>query len=227
MMVRIKRIDVISPSIKHFVFEPAAGLFPTAGAGAHVIVSIPGPGRVWRNAYSLVSSPENHAEYEIIVRRVAASRGGSAWLHDHAVPGDALEISLPQIFSPLPVRPKNICCSPRASASRRFSLTSKCYQAPMSCTIAASKRMSLPSRHCCRHSPPSRCIPGAIRSTCPPYWVRRNSARISISAARPSSWSLSSPPRSISAGRRPNYIKKVLAVPAVASRLQCISNAPG
>lgn len=101
MMVRIKRIDVISPSIKHFVFEPAAGLFPTAGAGAHVIVSIPGPGRVWRNAYSLVSSPENHAEYEIIVRRVAASRGGSAWLHDHAVPGDALEISLPQNLFPI------------------------------------------------------------------------------------------------------------------------------
>ena len=101
MMVRIKRIDVLSASIKHFTFAPVADTLPMAGAGAHVIVNIPGPSRVWRNAYSLVSSPESRAAYEIIVRRVASSRGGSAWLHDHATLGDTLEISLPQNLFPL------------------------------------------------------------------------------------------------------------------------------
>jgi ferredoxin-NADP reductase len=101
MMVRIKGIAILSPSIKCFALEPVSGQLPVASAGAHVIVSVPGPGRVWKNAYSLVSSPEARDCYEIIVRRVSASRGGSAWLHDHAAIGDILEIGLPQNLFPL------------------------------------------------------------------------------------------------------------------------------
>jgi ferredoxin-NADP reductase len=101
MMVRIQDITILSPSIRRFVLAPLEGQLPVASAGAHVIVSVPGPARVWKNAYSLVSSPESRTAYEIIVRRVAASRGGSAWLHDHAAIGDTLEISPPQNLFPL------------------------------------------------------------------------------------------------------------------------------
>lgn len=95
-MVRIKNIIALSPTIKRIVFEPADGdLFSPAAAGAHVIVSIPGPTRVWKNAYSLVSTPGERGIREIIVRRVAQSRGGSAWLHDHADIGQMLDIGQP------------------------------------------------------------------------------------------------------------------------------------
>jgi ferredoxin-NADP reductase len=71
-----------------------------AGAGAHLVLEITGPGRVWKNAYSITSAP-GAAVYEIIVRRVENSRGGSAWLHDHAQIGNVLEAQAPQnFFSP-------------------------------------------------------------------------------------------------------------------------------
>jgi ferredoxin-NADP reductase len=101
-MARIKNIIALSPSIKRIVFEPAeAHPFPPAAAGAHVIVSIPGPTRVWKNAYSLVSKPGERAQYEIIVRRVTHSRGGSAWLHDHAEIGQIIDLSLPANLFPI------------------------------------------------------------------------------------------------------------------------------
>jgi ferredoxin-NADP reductase len=101
-MARIKNIIAISPTIKRIIFEPAdSGCFPPAAAGAHVIVSIPGPARTWKNAYSLVSTPGMRAHYEIIVRRVTHSRGGSAWLHDHAKIGQMIDISLPANLFPI------------------------------------------------------------------------------------------------------------------------------
>jgi ferredoxin-NADP reductase len=99
MNLTIESIAVLSPTIRKFTLAGAA--LPGAGAGAHVIVTIPGPGRSWKNAYSLVSSPEDRNQYEIIVRRVANSRGGSAWLHDHAKLGDMLEVSTPQNLFPI------------------------------------------------------------------------------------------------------------------------------
>jgi ferredoxin-NADP reductase len=62
------------------------------------MLKIPGPGRVWKNAYSLVAAG---SAYEIIVRRVQNSRGGSAWLHDHAEIGQNIEISPPANLFPI------------------------------------------------------------------------------------------------------------------------------
>jgi ferredoxin-NADP reductase len=101
MRLRITEIEPLSPSIAKFTLKPDVGELPVAGAGSHVVVDIPGPGRVWKNAYSLVTSPESRAAYQIIVRRVAHSRGGSAWLHDHAKAGETLNISMPQNFFPV------------------------------------------------------------------------------------------------------------------------------
>ena len=102
MKLRIQDIAILSSTIRKFSFcAMDGGSLSTAGAGAHIVVDIPGPDRIRKNAYSLVSSPEVHGQYDIIVRRVAQSRGGSAGLHDHAAIGDTLTISQPQNLFPI------------------------------------------------------------------------------------------------------------------------------
>jgi len=101
MIVRIAGIETLSASIRKFTLVPEAGELPAAGAGSHIILDIPGPDRVWKNAYSLINSPEVREHYQIIVRRVAHSRGGSAWLHDHAKTGQKLTIGAPQNLFPI------------------------------------------------------------------------------------------------------------------------------
>jgi ferredoxin-NADP reductase len=101
MKARIQNIQPLSATIKRITLAPAAGtVFPAGAAGAFILLDIPGPGRVWKNAYSLISGGcRDH--YEIMVRRVAHSRGGSAWLHDHAAAGQHLEISEPANLFPI------------------------------------------------------------------------------------------------------------------------------
>ena len=101
MRLRIAEITVLSPGIRKFTLEPLAGLLPAAGAGAHLVFDIPGATRVHKNAYSLIGGPDSRTQYEIIVRRVEPSRGGSAWLHEHARIGDILEAKTPQNLFPL------------------------------------------------------------------------------------------------------------------------------
>jgi ferredoxin-NADP reductase len=101
MKLKIAAITRLTSGIKRFALAPQDGaVLPRAGAGAHIIVEIPGPARVWKNAYSIINPAEASA-YEIMVRRVEKSRGGSAWLHDYAQPGDVLEVQPPQnLFAP-------------------------------------------------------------------------------------------------------------------------------
>ncbi len=94
MKLTIASIEALSPGLKRFTFTGAE--LPWAGPGAHLVLEIPGPGRVWKNAYSLIGAPDG--AYRIIVRRVERSRGGSLWLHDHAKTGDVLEAGAPQNF---------------------------------------------------------------------------------------------------------------------------------
>ena len=113
MKMRIANISALSRSIRKFTLEALDGsALPVAGAGAHISLEIPGPNRARRNAYSLVSGPNNRHEYEIIVRRVANSRGGSAWLHDHADAGEVLEVHTPQnLFAPSRTAKKHLLLS--------------------------------------------------------------------------------------------------------------------
>jgi ferredoxin-NADP reductase len=101
MIVRIAGIEPLSASIRKFTLISEGAELPVAGAGSHIIVDIPGPDRVWKNAYSLINSPEIRTHYQIIVRRVAQSRGGSAWLHEHAQTGQMLAIGAPQNLFPI------------------------------------------------------------------------------------------------------------------------------
>ena len=102
MKAWIASIQTLGATIKRLALAPVASEpFPPAAAGANIVLEIPGPDRVWKNAYSLVCAPGERQRYEIIVRRVAQSRGGSAWLHDHAAIGQVIEIGMPANFFPI------------------------------------------------------------------------------------------------------------------------------
>ena len=69
------------------------GALPAFSAGAHVDVHLPG-GLV--RQYSLCNAPGETHRYRIAVLRDAASRGGSATVHDQLQAGTVLEIGAPR-----------------------------------------------------------------------------------------------------------------------------------
>lgn len=100
--VRVRAIEPLSPSLKRFSFEMAhGGDFPTPPAGGHVMLTLRDGPKVMKNAYSLVTPPTERRRYDIIVRLVSQSRGGSAYLHTKVVPGDVLEMAFPVSLFPV------------------------------------------------------------------------------------------------------------------------------
>ena len=94
--VRVAAIEQVTPQVRHFtlVREDGAELPPFSG-GSHVVVEMNAGDRVYRNAYSLMGSPEDTAAYHISVRRQENSRGGSAFMHEQVQVGSQLQITLP------------------------------------------------------------------------------------------------------------------------------------
>jgi ferredoxin-NADP reductase len=74
---------------------------PPFSGGSHVVVVMPGPGRTYRNPYSLMSSPWDLSHYQIAVRRHDQGRGGSLFMHQQVGVGTRLEISHPVNLFPL------------------------------------------------------------------------------------------------------------------------------
>ena len=73
--------------------HPAGEPLPGFTAGAHVDVQVPdGPVR----QYSLCNPPSETQRYLIAVQREAASRGGSAGMHDRVHEGSLLDVSNPK-----------------------------------------------------------------------------------------------------------------------------------
>jgi dimethylamine monooxygenase subunit B len=142
MTARIKNISLLSPLIKRITLEPVgSGLFPTPSAGAHILVEIPGVNRIWKNAYSLVSAPDERARYEIIVRRVEHSRGGSAYLHDHAKVGDRITIGLPvNLFPVARMAQKHLLLSAGIGITPFLSYI----------PILQAKQLAFEMHHCCK-----------------------------------------------------------------------------
>jgi ferredoxin-NADP reductase len=100
--VRVTAIEQVTPQIKHFTLSPAAGgELPAFSGGSHIIVVMRGANRIHRNPYSLMSSPGQLDAYEISVRRMEQSRGGSHFMHDRVQVGSALEIAHPVNLFPL------------------------------------------------------------------------------------------------------------------------------
>jgi len=142
MKARIANIQPLSATIKRITLAPVEASFPAAAAGAFTLLEIPGPGRVWKNAYSLIS-PGCRSQYEIIVRRVAQSRGGSAWLHDHAMPGQVLEISEPANLFPIArIAQKHLLLSAGIGITPFLSYL----------PVLQSHKLAFEMHHCCKQS---------------------------------------------------------------------------
>ncbi len=101
--VRVVEVEQVADRIKRFKFVDAAGQkLPTFSGGAHVVVTMRGhDGHVWRNPYSLMSSPGDNDSYQVSVCRVEGSRGGSEFMHDKVHPGSELEVSYPVNLFPI------------------------------------------------------------------------------------------------------------------------------
>lgn len=101
LTVHVSDIQSVTPLVKQFTLVPAQqDELPGFSAGSHVVVHIPGEGRVYRNAYSVLSASFDRGKYCIAVRRQEHSRGGSVWMHKHVKAGDLLNIDPPaNLFS--------------------------------------------------------------------------------------------------------------------------------
>ena len=94
--VEVVEIEQVTPLIKHFKLAPiGGGSLPVFSGGSHIIVVMQGAGRVHKNPYSLLGSPLALDTYEIGVRRMEESRGGSHFMHDAVEVGSRLEIAHP------------------------------------------------------------------------------------------------------------------------------------
>ncbi|RTE67393.1 oxidoreductase [Amphritea opalescens] len=99
--VKVVAIEQVAPMIKAFTLEPLKGELTPFSAGAHVVVEMDGSEQRYRNAYSLMSDPNDNRQYQIAVRLQETSRGGSIYMHDQVALGDELKISPPaNLFAP-------------------------------------------------------------------------------------------------------------------------------
>ncbi|HWT36641.1 MAG TPA: PDR/VanB family oxidoreductase [Paraburkholderia sp.] len=100
--VRVARVERVTQDVRRFTLECASGgRLPAYSAGSHVVVTMRGKERIWRNAYSLTTPAGARGAYQIMVRRVPQSRGGSAFMHSEVREGSELEISMPSNFFPI------------------------------------------------------------------------------------------------------------------------------
>ena len=99
--VKVSAIEQVTPLIKHFTFVKQDNTaFPAFSGGSHIVISLNINGRVHRNPYSLMGSPEDNTAYHISVRRQEKSRGGSVYLHENVTVGMPFKITYPvNLFS--------------------------------------------------------------------------------------------------------------------------------
>jgi ferredoxin-NADP reductase len=102
IVVEVAAIEEVTPLIRAFTLrQPNGDDLPPFSGGSHVIVTMKGPSRTFRNPYSLLGSPRNLSCYRIAVRRDDQGRGGSLFMHEQIRPGSRLEISHPVNLFPL------------------------------------------------------------------------------------------------------------------------------
>jgi ferredoxin-NADP reductase len=103
LMLRVRTIESLAPTLKRVVLEPVDDhILPVASAGAHISLTLEGAdGALVRNSYSLVSGHGGRDRYELIVRRVAYSRGGSHHIHDRLCEGSVVAATAPHNLFPM------------------------------------------------------------------------------------------------------------------------------
>lgn len=99
--VRVTAVADVAPKIREFRLAALSGELPPFSPGSHVVVEMPAAGKTCRNAYSLLSDPEQPQQYGIAVRLQDESRGGSEYMHHQVRTGDVLRITPPaNLFAP-------------------------------------------------------------------------------------------------------------------------------
>lgn len=99
LQLQVKRRTQEAEDIASFeLARPDGGALPGFSAGSHIDVQIPG-GLV--RQYSLCNDAAESHRYRIAVLRDAASRGGSAAMHEQVREGDWLQVSEPRNHFPL------------------------------------------------------------------------------------------------------------------------------
>jgi ferredoxin-NADP reductase len=102
LAVVVTAIEQVTPLIKHFTLAAVDGEpLPAFSGGSHIIVVMHAESRTHRNPYSLLGSPRCLDTYEIAVRRMEESRGGSHFLHERIEVGSRLGIAHPVNLFPL------------------------------------------------------------------------------------------------------------------------------
>jgi tetrachlorobenzoquinone reductase len=91
--VRLQSIVHAAQDTRLFEFAAVDGPLPPVAAGAHIDVFLP-DGLV--RQYSLVTPLCSATSYVVAVKREAAGRGGSLWLHDAACVGTELHVGAPR-----------------------------------------------------------------------------------------------------------------------------------
>jgi len=118
--VRVVAVEQVTPQIKHFKFAAVDGSrLPAFSGGSHIIVVMRDVDRVPPQPVFAVRYSRGARNYEIAVRRMEQSRGGSQFMHDTVQVGSTLEIAHPvNLFGLSKIGRKHILI-PAVSASRR------------------------------------------------------------------------------------------------------------
>jgi ferredoxin-NADP reductase len=141
IQAEVAALENFSPDLRRITLRPAdKKLFPAASAGAHIVLELREGDRTWRNPYSLTSPPGARNEYSIIVRRAAASRGGSAYIHDHLTKGEIVSLGGPNnLFWPATTARKHLMLAggigvtPFLSYMAAFAQTGTAYELHVRC----------------------------------------------------------------------------------------------
>src|ERR1700743_2771149 len=105
--VEVVAITQVADTVKRFRLKAIDGAaLPYFSGGSHAVITMRGTDAagqpvIYRNPYSLMSSPSDPAHYEISVLRVPTSRGGSHFMHDQVKVGDRLSLSNPVNLFPV------------------------------------------------------------------------------------------------------------------------------
>ncbi len=100
LSLRVQALRDLSSTVREISFEPLSGVAWTAGAHLRLCVRLP-DGREDLRRYSLLGRADAAEPWRIAVKRIEASRGGSAFMHSLAV-GDTISAQAPANHFELP-----------------------------------------------------------------------------------------------------------------------------
>jgi len=143
----LTRIELAARDTNLYTFERAdGGSLPAAEAGAHIGLRLPNG---LERQYSLVVSDPTPASYVVGVKKDAASRGGSSWIHDELKVGMSLQIDVPRNNFPLKEDAEHtvliaggIGITPIYSMTRRLESLGRAFDLHYSCRSRADAAFS-------------------------------------------------------------------------------------